>query len=103
MDRSRPEVEPWSKEGKPSIAKMDSMTLGAMDKISPTKGLLLVEQTTRRVFVEDSVLIVVKEHKATCSTTMVVNTYNRRYSKCLKERDLGNEKALVVWVKGIYL
>lgn len=33
------EVELWSKEGKSSIANLESMTLGAMDTILPIEGI----------------------------------------------------------------
>lgn len=41
-----------------------------------------------------------KEHDATCSANMVVNTFNIGDSKSLREKDLGTKKAMVVWVDG---
>lgn len=38
------EVELWSKEGKSSIANLESMTLGTMDMILPTEVLVSDEQ-----------------------------------------------------------
>lgn len=90
------EVVTWSEEGEPSMANKDSVTMGAMDTISLVEGVLSIEQATGYVLVENSVSAIVKEHEATSPTTMIVNTYNWRYSKCLKGRDLENEKALVV-------
>lgn len=76
------------------------MKLGTMDMMSAAEGLVSHEQRLGHVLAEDSIWTRVKEHEATYSANMVVNTYNRRCSRSLQKSVFGSEKALVVWVDG---
>lgn len=82
------EVVPWFKKGESNMVNLESTTLFAMDTIPPMDGLLSVEQETGHVLVEGSASTVLKEHEMTCSTTMAENTYKRRHSKSLKEKEI---------------
>lgn len=63
--------------------------------------MLEMEQENGIVLVENPASVIEKLQGSTGFATMGMNTYTRRYLKVIKEGEVRNDKALVVWVNGV--